>query len=87
MSNETSDAAREWRELILKKIDHLESTQVAIQKDISEIKINSTSPQTIEKILNRLNQLELFRERAMTLFFVIQFLTGVGMMIVNRIWK
>jgi len=48
MPNE--DAQREWRELILKKLDHLELSQDGIKKDISDIKLSITSPELIGKM-------------------------------------
>lgn len=85
MPNE--DIQQEWRTLILKKLDHLELGQEGIKDDIQSLRLTAVHPDIIEKLEIRVRELENFKERALTLFFVIQFLIGVGMMIINHYWK
>jgi hypothetical protein len=86
MPNE--DVQKEWRELILKKLDHLDLSQEDMKKDISDIKLSITSPELIGKMQERVRELELFKERTATLFWVIQFLIGIGFTLLNRfLWK
>lgn len=78
---------REWRMLILNKLTSLEGSQSDIKRDISDIKINMPSPKTITDMETRIRGLEEFKTRAQTLFFVIQALGYVIMLLIQHFWK
>ena len=78
---------REWRTLILNKLNGQERTLDDIKKDISSININMPSPKTITDMENRIRDLEKFKTSAQTMFFIIQGLIGIGMIVLQHFWK
>lgn len=81
----------EWRSLVIKRLENIEGTLSTIQKDNEQIKlnavINSFKEEEKKELEKRIKSLEFFRERALTLFFVIQGLIGIGFTLLNHFWK
>ena len=85
------DILKEWRDLIVLKLEKLAESQEDIKADISKmqtaIAVAATDTTSIKEQEKRIRELENFKERALTLFFVIQFLVGTGLVILNHLWK
>lgn len=87
MSISIEELQKEWRESVIKKLDNIELVQEGMRKDISDIKIHSTSPEMIEKMQERIRSLESFRDKFMTFFFVVQGIIAIGLALLSHFWK
>lgn len=78
---------KEWRDMVINKLNDLERGQSEIKKEITDIKLNTTPPNVILDQETRIRTLESFKERAIMLFFVIQFIIGIGIILLEHYWK
>jgi len=83
-----SDLQREWREIVLNKLDHLELGQRDIQKDMTEVKLNFVKAaefdETVRLLKKRLYELEQLKAKSMGVFFTLQVIFGIIIFVITK---
>lgn len=84
MADEITDLQREWRQIVLQKLDALERGQRRLEDDVVAIRTGFADGDDLRDIARRVSALEEFKNRAIGIVLVIQLALGLGVALITH---
>lgn len=75
-TNNHDSVNREWRELILKRLDKQDESMAIMGEELTQIRLNTAQLSAIQLLDTRMRNLEDFKLKTVTVLIVLQFLAS-----------
>lgn len=72
MADDVAEWQRDWRAIVIKKLDNLEDGQKQIERELSDLKLNYTKDSDFRDLERRVGAVERARAQLVTLLLVLQ---------------
>lgn len=89
MNGDYNDLQKEWRGIVLNKLEVLELGQKEIQQNIFDIRgefVKYTEyTKTFDSIDNRIDKLEQLKSKGVGVFFTLQIIFAIAVLLINKL--